>query len=73
MPAFMAAVAASECGDEADMVRVLEGEWVREVPLEGEACGEGGRVLRSGGMVGGWACVGAIEGLGLRAQTSPDV
>lgn len=60
MPAFMTAVAASECGEDADMVRAADGEWVREVevPLEaeGDACGEGGRVFRSGGM----AAVGVV-------------
>jgi hypothetical protein len=52
MPAFMAAVAASECG-EAAMVREAEGDWLREVLLvgiEGEASGEGGSELMSGGM-----------------------
>jgi hypothetical protein len=52
IPAFMAAVAASEWGEDA-MVREAEGEWLREVLLEGDARGEGGSVLRSGGdMVG---------------------
>lgn len=51
MPAFMAAVAASECG-EADM-REAEGEWLRVVPSEGEPFSE----LRSGAMVGdGFMC-----------------
>jgi hypothetical protein len=52
MPAFMAAVAAGECG-EAAMVREAEGDWLREVLLvgiEGEASGEGGSELMSGGM-----------------------
>lgn len=48
----MAAVAASECGEEADMVREAAGDWLREVLLGGEAWGEGGRVFRSGGMAG---------------------
>lgn len=76
MPAFMAAVAASECG-EAAMARVAEGEWVREVPLA--ACGEGGRVLRSGGMVlrsGGMAAGGEVTmtagGVRLRAGGAGD-
>jgi hypothetical protein len=49
MPAFMAAVAASEWGDVADMVREAEGDWFRETPVEGEgeACGLAGRVFRS--------------------------
>jgi hypothetical protein len=52
IPAFMAAVAASEWGDEV-MLREAEGEWLREVPAGGDARGEGGSVLRSGGdMVG---------------------
>jgi hypothetical protein len=54
IPAFMAAVAASECGeDAAAMVREAEGDWLREVLLvgiEGEASGEGGSELMSGGM-----------------------
>lgn len=44
MPAFMAAVAASECGEERD----AEGDWLRELLL-----GEGGRELMSGAIVGG--------------------
>ena len=48
MPAFMAAVAAREWGEEADMVREAEGDWFREAPLEGEGeCGLAGRVFRS--------------------------
>lgn len=56
IPAFMAAVAASECGEEDAMVRVAEGDWLREVPLEaeGDASGEGGSELMSGAMVGRW-------------------
>jgi hypothetical protein len=60
MPAFMAAVAASEWA-EAILVREAEGEWLREVPLGGEATGECGSELRSGGdMVAalGQRCVG---------------
>jgi hypothetical protein len=56
MPAFMAAVAASECGEEeVAMLREAEGDWFREVPLDaaGEARGEGGSELISGGMVAG--------------------
>lgn len=49
MPAFMAAVAASECGDEA-IVRDADGDWLRDVPLEGDWSGEGGKLLMSGGM-----------------------
>lgn len=54
MPAFMAAVAASEWGEVADMVREADGDCVREAPLEveGEAWGDGGSVFRSGGMAG---------------------
>lgn len=47
MPAFMAAVAASEWGEVA-MARTAVGEWARDV---GGERGEGGRVLRSGDMV----------------------
>jgi hypothetical protein len=56
MPAFKAAVAASECGDEEVIVREAEGDWLREVPLvgEGDASGEGGSELISGGMAVGW-------------------
>jgi hypothetical protein len=56
IPAFMAAVAASECG-EAAMVREAEGDWLREVLWmggEGEVRGEGGRELMSGGMLLGY-------------------
>lgn len=51
MPAFMAAVAASECG-EAAMVRDADGDWLREVPLEAEGDwrGEAGSVFKSGGI-----------------------
>jgi len=58
MPAFMAAVAARECGDEEDMVREAEGDALREVLFvgEGDARGEGGRELMSGAMVVWW-CV----------------
>ena len=49
IPAFIAAVAASECGDEA-MVREADGDWLRDVPLDGDWSGEGGRLLMSGGM-----------------------
>lgn len=54
MPAFIAAVAASECG-EAAMLRDAEGDWFREVPLEadGDCSGEGGRVFKSGGAIEG--------------------
>lgn len=56
MPAFMAAVAASEWGEVA--MRVLEGDWLRG---EGdEACGdEAGSVFRSG-MCGGCVRVGMV-------------
>jgi hypothetical protein len=61
MPAFMAAVAASECGEDEDavaMVREAEGDWLRDVSLggEGEASGDGGSELMSGGIavVWGW-------------------
>ena len=52
MPAFIAAVAARECGEEEAMLREAEGDWLREVPLEGDgdASGDGGRELMSGGM-----------------------
>jgi hypothetical protein len=53
IPAFMAAVAANECGDDdVAMVREAEGDWLREVSLggEGEASGEGGSELMSGGI-----------------------
>jgi hypothetical protein len=52
MPAFMAAVAASECG-EAAILRDAEGDWLREVPLEadGDCSGEGGSVFKSGGAM----------------------
>ena len=47
----MAAVAARECGeDEVAMLREAEGDWLREVDGEGEASGEGGSELMSGGM-----------------------
>jgi hypothetical protein len=49
IPAFIAAVAARECGEEA-MFREADGDWLREVPLEGDCSGEGGRLLISGGM-----------------------
>lgn len=51
MPAFIAAVAASECG-EAAMVRDAEGDWLREAPLEagGDWRGEGGSVFKSGAI-----------------------
>lgn len=63
MPAFIAAVAASECG-EAAMVRDAEGDWLREVLMlwlapgcgleaEGEGRGEGGSVFKSGAIEGG--------------------
>ena len=54
MPAFIAAVAANECG-EAAMVRDAEGDWLREVPFEaeGDCSGEGGRVFKSGAIEGG--------------------
>lgn len=54
MPAFIAAVAASECG-EAAMLRDAEGDWLREVPFEaeGDCSGEGGSVFKSGAMQGG--------------------
>lgn len=55
MPAFMAAVAASEleCGDVA-MLREADGDWLREVSweAEGDCRGEGGSVFRSGAMAG---------------------
>jgi hypothetical protein len=35
IPAFMAAVAASECGEEA-IFREAEGDWLRDVPLDGD-------------------------------------
>jgi hypothetical protein len=70
MPAFMAAVAASECGEEeVAMLREAEGDWFREVPLDaaGEARGEGGSELISGGMVAGlmagWWCDGPTRWL----------
>jgi hypothetical protein len=53
IPAFMAAVAASECGeDAAAMVREAEGDWLREMSWggEGDASGEGGSELISGGI-----------------------
>jgi hypothetical protein len=58
MPAFMAAVAASECGEGDAMVRVAEGDWLREVSLEaeGEASGDGGSELMSGILAGGVSC-----------------
>lgn len=54
MPAFIAAVAASECG-EAAMVRDAEGDWLREVPFEaaGDCSGGGGSVFKSGAIEGG--------------------
>jgi hypothetical protein len=57
MPAFMAAAAASECGG----VCETGGDCVRvgEVAVGGVAADglEGGRLLRSGGMVTVWAAV----------------
>jgi hypothetical protein len=53
MPAFMAAVAASECGEDAmPEAREAEGDWLRDVPLEavGDWRGDEGSVLRSGAM-----------------------
>jgi hypothetical protein len=57
MPAFIAAVAASEWGEEA-MLREAEGDWLREVPLEAEGdwMGDGGSVLRSGAMAQAIVC-----------------
>jgi hypothetical protein len=55
IPAFMAAVAASEWGEEV-MLRDAEGEWLREVPAGGDARGEGGSVLRSGGDMATGEC-----------------
>lgn len=61
IPAFIAAVAASECG-EAAMLRDAEGDWLREVPFEaeGDCRGEAGSVFRSGG---------AIEGGGVKVRS----
>jgi hypothetical protein len=48
MPAFIAAVAARECGEVAADMREADGEWLREVPSEGEVL----RELRSGAIAG---------------------
>jgi hypothetical protein len=53
MPAFIAAVAARECGDDdAAMLRDAEGDWPRDALFvgDGEASGDGGRELMSGAM-----------------------
>jgi hypothetical protein len=53
MPAFMAAVAARECGEVA-MLRDAEGDWLRDVLFvgDGDASGDGGSELMSGAMAG---------------------
>jgi hypothetical protein len=62
IPAFMAAVAASECGEEAAMLREADG---------GEASGEGGSELISGGMVAvvGWWGDGVMKDLPWQADS----
>jgi hypothetical protein len=62
MPAFIAAVAARECGEVA-IVRDAEGDWLREAPLEagGDCRGEGGSVFKSGAIGRGGVSFGHLK------------
>lgn len=62
MPAFIAAVAARECGEVA-IVRDAEGDWLREAPLEagGDCRGEGGSVFKSGAIKRGGVSFGHLK------------
>jgi hypothetical protein len=69
MPAFMAAVAANDCGkDAAAIVREAAGDWLRDVSLggEGEASGDGGSELMSGGIAVVWGWLLKQVGVGMR-------
>jgi hypothetical protein len=68
MPAFMAAVAASECGeDAAAMLREADGDWLRDESLggDGDASGDGGSELMSGGIAVVYEYVLGREGVGM--------